>query len=94
MFPGGNGFLVKAYGYDDFLRPEFMQHGYATPVVDAPSDQGRGMAEPPCDRFHASAPYTRDIAAVVAVLKQEVPGPIYLFGPSVGTISAPMPPRP
>ncbi len=88
MFPGGNGFLVKAYGYDDFLRPEFMQHGYATAVVDAPSDQGRGMAEPPYDRFRASASYARDIAAVVAVLKQEVPGPIYLFGHSMGTISA------
>jgi alpha-beta hydrolase superfamily lysophospholipase len=89
MFPGGTGFLVNARGrYYGMMRGQFRKNGYATAVMDAPSDQTSGMEDPPFDSFRHRETYTGDIRATIEKLKKAVPGPIYLFGHSMGAISA------
>jgi hypothetical protein len=95
LFPGGDGnielhaengspkfragnFLVRSRGF-------FVDGGVATAVVDAPSDESRGMD----DQFRLGDKHAADITAVVADLKQRYPKiPVFLVGTSRGTISA------
>jgi hypothetical protein len=95
LFPGGDGtinlereaaralldsgnFLVRS-------RRLFAGHGIAAAVMDAPSDQSRGMD----DEFRLGPAHAGDIGRVVADLKTRFPGlPVFLVGTSGGTISA------
>jgi len=95
LFPGGSGkvelereaarvlldrgnFLVRS-------RRLFTASGVATAVMDAPSDQPRGMEY----GFRLGGAHAEDVGRVVADLKSRFPGlPVFLVGTSRGTISA------
>jgi len=95
LFPGGAGkvelereagrvlldrgnFLVRS-------RRLFAGSGIVAAVMDAPSDQPRGME----DEFRLSSAHAEDTGRVVADLKSRFPGlPVFLVGTSRGTISA------
>ena len=71
-------FLVRS-------RRLFTGNGIAAAVMDAPSDQSRGMG----DEFRLGGAHAEDIGRVVADLRSRFPGlPVYLVGTSRGTISA------
>jgi alpha-beta hydrolase superfamily lysophospholipase len=95
LFTGGDGNieLRSENGAPDFRagnflvrsRELFVAGGIATAVVDAPSDEARGMN----DQFRLADKHAVDITAVVAELKQRFPTvPVFLVGTSRGTISA------
>lgn len=95
LFPGGAGktdlereTARKALDRGNFLvrsRWLFAGIGVAAAVVDAPSDQPRGME----DDFRLGAAHAEDIGKVVAHLRSRFPGlPVFLVGTSRGTISA------
>lgn len=66
-------------------RRLFTGSGVAAAVMDAPSDQPRGME----DRFRLGDAHAEDIARVVKDLKLRFPGlPVFLVGTSRGTLSA------
>jgi hypothetical protein len=95
LFPGGAGkvdlereaarvlldrgnFLVRS-------RRLFAGSGIVAAVMDAPSDQSRGMD----DEFRLSDAHAEDTGRVVADVKSRYPGlPVFLVGTSRGTISA------
>jgi hypothetical protein len=91
LFPGGNG---KLHGYGpadihhgNFLvrsRDLFVARGFIVAVIDAPSDEAGGMD----DGFRVHDAHRRDIAAVIAWLRQRAPVPVWLVGTSMGTLSA------
>jgi hypothetical protein len=71
-------FLVRS-------RRLFAGHGVAAAVMDAPSDQPRGMD----DSFRLGSGHAEDIGRVVADLKTRFPGlPVFLVGTSRGAVSA------
>ncbi|MGH6693311.1 MAG: alpha/beta hydrolase [Gammaproteobacteria bacterium] len=71
-------FLVRS-------RRLFAGQGIAAAVVDAPSDQPRGME----DDFRLGAAHAADAGRVVADLRSRFPGlPVFLVGTSRGAISA------
>jgi pimeloyl-ACP methyl ester carboxylesterase len=71
-------FLVRS-------RRLFAGHGVAAAVVDAPSDQPRGMD----DEFRLGSGHAEDIGRVVANLRTRFPGlPVFLVGTSRGSVSA------
>ncbi len=77
LLDGGN-FLVRS-------RRLFAGSGIVAALMDAPSDQSRGME----DEFRLGAAHAEDVGRVVADLKRRFPGlPVYLVGTSSGTISA------
>jgi pimeloyl-ACP methyl ester carboxylesterase len=90
LFPGGDGKL-RGYGpaqpkRGNFLvrsRNLFVARGFIVAVIDAPSDQASGMGD-----FRVGADHRRDIAAVIAYLRQAAPVPVWLVGTSRGTESA------
>ena len=95
LFTGGDGNIElrsengsPAFRAGNFLvrsRELFVAGGIATAIVDAPSDESRGMD----DRFRLGEQHAEDIAKVVAELKQRFPKiPVFLVGTSRGTISA------
>jgi hypothetical protein len=63
----------------------FQRDGFATALVDAPSDyQGPdGLGG-----FRARPAHAEDIGAVIADLRRRVPGPVWVVGTSRGAISA------
>jgi len=66
-------------------RENFRRRGLFVAVVDAPSDQPRGMIS----NFRSSKDHATDIAAVIADLRTRVPGkPVWVVGTSRGTVSA------
>jgi len=95
LFPGGPGkvnlereagravldrgnFLVRS-------RRLFSHAGVVAAVVDAPSDQAKGMH----NSFRKSEAHAEDIRAVVNDLRKRYAGlPVYLVGTSMGTVSA------
>ena len=95
LFPGGAGaielereaartlldrgnFLVRS-------RRLFTGSGIVAAVMDAPSDQSRGME----DEFRLGDAHAADAGRVVANLKSRYPGlPVFLVGTSRGAISA------
>jgi len=95
LFPGGAGkvelereaarvlldrgnFLVRS-------RRLFTGSGIVAAVMDAPSDQPRGVE----DEFRLGSSHAEDVGRVVADLKSRFPGlPVFLVGTSRGTISA------
>ena len=71
-------FLVRS-------RRLFAGHGIVAAVMDAPSDQARGME----DEFRLGDRHQADMEAVAADLKKRFPGaPVFLVGTSRGTVSA------
>ena len=75
---GDGNFLVRS-------RQLFVESGIAVAVIDAPSDQPRGMD----DRFRLGDQHAADIAAVVADLKKRFSNvPVFLVGTSRGSVSA------
>jgi len=95
LFPGGAGktdlereTARKALDRGNFLvrsRRLFADRGIAAAVVDAPSDQPRGME----DEFRLGGAHSEDIGRVVADLKTRFPAlPVFLVGTSRGTVSA------
>jgi pimeloyl-ACP methyl ester carboxylesterase len=90
LFTGGNGLLGSAHrpvlNGKNFLirsRGAFAAAGFLVASVDAPSDHPDGL-----EGFRSSAEHARDIAAVIAYLRQKAPVPVWLIGTSMGTISA------
>lgn len=73
----GNNFLVRSSGL-------FVQKGYATAIIDAPSDHADGMS----DAFRASPEHAQDILKIMDALAIRSAGPFYLAGTSRGTLSA------
>jgi hypothetical protein len=63
----------------------FQRDGFATALVDAPSDyQGQdGLGA-----FRAQPAHAEDLGVVIADLRKRVPGPVWIIGTSRGAISA------
>lgn len=90
IYPGGAGFLVAANGsfYGAFRR-EFVARGFLPVVIDVPTDQPNGLEEGGRhDRFRIDPRHTQDARVVIERLKAEFSAPIYVFGHSMGAISA------
>ena len=94
LLAGGDGHLKldaqgcpKALGGNFLVRSAalFRSAGYATALVDAPSDQQGvdGLAG-----FRNTEAHGADLGRVVADLRRRVPGPVWVIGTSRGTISA------
>ena len=92
MFPGGEGAdaFTKSAGQihlgKNFLArtsPQFVEQGLAVAIVDAPSDQARGMSA----GFRNSPEHLQDIRKVIDFLDAQGLKPIYLVGTSRGTLS-------
>ncbi len=73
----GKNFLIRS-------REKFAAAGLLVASVDGPSDHPEGLDE----GFRSSAEHARDIAAVIAYLRQKAAVPVWLVGTSRGTISA------
>jgi len=95
LFPGGPGKvdLEREAGRGELARGNFLvrtrrlfaQAGVVAAVVDAPSDQARGMY----NSFRKSQAHVEDMRAVVGDLKKRYAGlPVFLVGTSMGTVSA------
>jgi len=95
LFAGGAGRvnLARAQGRESLARGNFLvrsrrhfaQAGVTAAVLDAPSDQPKGME----DEFRLGADHAADVGKVVADLKSRYPGlPVFLVGTSRGTVSA------
>ena len=89
---GGEGvagvqrFRNPKWGQGNFLvrnRRLFAEHGFLVAVVDVPSDHATGYGS-----FRASQEHAQDIAGVIAELRREAPGPAWVVGTSMGTVSA------
>jgi hypothetical protein len=98
LFAGGNGRLqlnrvppplVGPYAFvaGNFLvrsREKFAAHDFMVAVIDAPSDQPKGMSP----SFRVSKDHAIDIAAVADYLKTQADVPVWLVGTSAGSWSA------
>jgi hypothetical protein len=97
MMPGGEGALqltqnadgsVRMLEQGNFLvrsRTLFAADGFATAIVDAPSDQPGGYS----DEFRASPRHADDLGRIAADLRQRFPtAKLVLVGTSRGTISS------
>ncbi len=90
LLAGGDGVLAlspSGYGAsaDNFvvrIRGRFVAAGFATAVVDAPSDRSRGL-----DGFRTSEAHARDLHLLIEWLSKKWRAPVYLVGTSRGTIS-------
>ena len=84
IFSGGS----MKWGQGNFVvrtRQQFADAGFAVAVVDAPSDR---QSMPFLAGFRQTPEHAADIKAVIAWLKQQSPGPVWLAGTSRGTQSA------
>jgi pimeloyl-ACP methyl ester carboxylesterase len=85
LFPGGSGVVTQVR--NNFLlrvAPRFVAQGMTVAVIDTPSDHPSGMGA----QARAATDHVTDIAAVVALLKNRSPAPVWLIGTSRGSISA------
>jgi pimeloyl-ACP methyl ester carboxylesterase len=67
------------------LQPLFHAEGFATALVDAPSDHA---GEDGLGGFRAQSAHAADLGKVVADVRARVKGPVWLVGTSRGAISA------
>ena len=84
IFPGGS----LGWGNGNFLvrtRQLFANASFAVAVIDAPSDR---QSAPFLSGFRQTPEHAADVKAVIAWLKQQAPGPVWLVGTSRGTQSA------
>lgn len=93
LFAGGRGALglqsasTMKWGKGNFLvrsRDRFAARNLMVAVIDAPSDQQRGMNA----IFRMSSAHGGDIGAVADYLKKQAAVPVWLVGTSMGTFSA------
>lgn len=85
LFTGAHGgYRGKANNFVVRVADALVARGFTVALPELPSDQPGGMA----DAFRAGADHARDIAAVVALLRQRAAVPVWLVGTSRGTISA------
>jgi alpha/beta superfamily hydrolase len=94
LFAGGHGGLQLApdgrlgWGGGNFLvrtRELFVQQGYLTVVIDAPSDR---QSNPYLNGFRQTPEHVADVKAVIAWLREQKKLPVWLIGTSRGTQSA------
>ena len=65
-------------------RALFAERGFLAAVVDAPSDRtADGLTG-----FRSTEAHARDIAGLIAFVKQRASVPVWLVGTSMGTVSA------
>ena len=65
-------------------REQLASQGFVVAFVDAPSDRlGEGLIG-----FRTSREHAADVGAVIARLRHDDPGPLWLVGSSMGTVSA------
>lgn len=94
LLPGGGGYAdLDARGCAQKLKgnsliqsqEHFQREGFATALVDAPSDHtgAEGLGG-----FRAAPAHAEDLGKVVASVRGRVPGPVWLVGTSRGAISA------
>ncbi len=84
IFPSGS----LGWGNGNFLvrtRQLFADAGFAIAVIDAPSDR---LSGPFLSGFRQTPEHAADVKAVIAWLKLQAPGPVWLVGTSRGTQSA------
>lgn len=87
FFPGGEGYLVNEEDGQPkrlFIR-EFREQGFATAIIDVPSDQPYGMLGG--DRFRSSKEHLEDVKIIIDFVSQKWSNPIFLIGHSAGTTS-------
>jgi pimeloyl-ACP methyl ester carboxylesterase len=83
---GGN--MPERWVRDNFVvrtRDLFLAGGFATAVIDAPSDR---QSAPYLGGFRQTAEHLSDIKSVVAWLRGKYSVPVWLIGTSNGTLSA------
>jgi acetyl esterase/lipase len=86
LFPGGEGFLVSPEGRPKALYTRlFPGQGFATVIIDVPSDRPRGMTG--TDPFRASKEHLEDVKRIIDFVSEKWPKPIFLIGHSAGTTS-------
>ena len=93
LIAGGHGGLQITsagsfrWGADNFVvrtRDLYVQQGLAFAVVDAPSDR---QSKPYLSGYRQTAEHVADIKAVIVWLRAKNPGPVWLVGTSMGTLS-------
>ena len=94
LLPGGGGHAdLDARGCAQKLKGNsliqsqghFQREGFATALVDAPSDH---MSDEGLGGFRATPAHAEDLGKVLADLRKRVAGPVWLAGTSRGAISA------
>jgi hypothetical protein len=94
LLPGGGGHLdVDAYGCPRALKgnslvrsiPHFRDLGFATALVDSPSDH---TGEDGLAGFRSSSQHADDLGKVIVDVRARANGLVWLIGTSRGTISA------
>lgn len=94
LLAGGSGHLdLDAQGCAQKLKGNslvrsqalFHAHGFATALVDAPSDH---TVEDGLGGFRAQAAHAQDLGKVMADVRARVKGPVWIVGTSRGAISA------
>lgn len=81
----GKPMVGRSRGFLTRSREEFVKHGLAVALLDAPSDKtSEGMTP----RFRTSGDHSEDISALVSYLKDVTNVPVWLVGMSRGTYSA------
>lgn len=94
LLAGGGGFLnldnagcPRALKGNSLIRsiPLFVKAGFATALVDAPSDH---TGEDGLGGFRTAPAHAADLGLAVADLRTRVGGPVWVVGTSRGTISA------
>jgi hypothetical protein len=94
LLPGGGGHLdIDAYGCPRALKgnslvrsiPHFRDLGFATALVDSPSDH---TGEDGLAGFRSSSGHADDLGKVIVDVRARANGLVWLIGTSRGTISA------
>jgi acetyl esterase/lipase len=86
FFPGGEGYLANPEGRPKALYSRlFPGQGFATVVVDVPSDRPYGMTG--TDPFRASGEHLSDVKKIIDFVSERWSKPIFLTGHSAGTTS-------
>lgn len=86
FFPGSEGSLVNNEGRPRWgYTRTFPELGFATAIVDMPSDKPYGAWAG--DRFRTSTEHVEDVKKIIEFVNQKWPKPIFLIGHSAGTIS-------
>lgn len=94
LLPGGSGFTdlddqgcARALKGNSLVRsvPLFTAAGFATAVVDAPSDH---HSEEGLGGFRIAVPHAEDLGRVIADVRARTKGAVWIVGTSRGAISA------
>jgi len=92
LFIGGEGRLALqppatiGHARGNFLartRQRFARDGFLVALPDLPSDRGADLWN-----FRTSGAHAEDVGALIAALRATAPGPVWVIGTSMGTLSA------